>query len=172
MSRAFLTPSVTKQSFFIQLTCPHLVITNHNKPADDLPLSHSGSLVAMGTTDGDISVYDCRELKVLIDNVSVFTVQVIVPLPSPSPPPPSHTHTHPQLLTRVSRVHSVFVTGLTFVPTARDQQPPEQPGEALLSVSADRTCCVTMVTTQSGEYYDIKLTLIPDHNDIPFSPLK
>ena len=69
-------------------------------------------------------------------------------------------------------MHSVFVTGLTFVPTARDQQPTEQPGEALLSVSADRTCCVTMVTTQSGEYYDIKLTLIPDHNDIPFSPLK
>ena len=63
-----------------------------------------------------------------------------------------------QLLVRVSNVHTVFVTGLAFIPVATAEAVTSSPDKqvskpdklALISVSADRTCSATLVRRQSG----------------------
>ena len=75
----------------------------------------------------------------------------------------THTHTHTQLLKKINKVHSVFVTCLTFV--SASQPGPEKKQvkrqkpvgkEVLLSVSVDRTCSVTDTTARSGKFSDYK----------------
>ena len=81
---------------------------------------------------------------------------------------PTHTYTlhricvvvHFQLLTRVSGVHTVFVTGLVFIPlqskvttTSSVKQVSKPEKLVLISVSADRTCSGTLVRRKSGWYF-------------------
>ena len=71
---------------------------------------------------------------------------------------------HTQLLSKVAAVHTVFVTGLLFLPLLAKKQESKK-GEpssgklvskreklVLISVSADRTCSATLVTQKSGIY--------------------
>jgi prolactin regulatory element-binding protein len=72
-----------------------------------------------------------------------------------------------KLLSRVSGVHTVFVTGLAFLPlttkpavTSSGGKPVSKPGKlVLISVSADRTCSVTFVRRKSGTFKFIFLFL-------------
>ena len=64
-----------------------------------------------------------------------------------------------QLLTRVSGVHTVFVTGLVFIPlhskataTSSVKQVSKPEKLVLISVSADRTCSGTLVRKKSGRF--------------------
>lgn len=76
---------------------------------------------------------------------------------------------HLQLLVRVSNVHSVFVTGLAFIPVATTESVSSSPDKqvskpdklALISVSADRTCSATLVRRQSGRFTFIVFFIIP-----------
>ena len=69
---------------------------------------------------------------------------------------PSHT----QLLSKVSGVHTVFVTGLAFIPMETITKPVNPAGKqvskpdrlALISVSADRTCSATPVKRTTRKY--------------------
>ena len=56
-----------------------------------------------------------------------------------------------QLLSRVAGVHTVFVTGLVFLPlSTAEKQVSKQDKLALISVSADRTCSATFIRKKSG----------------------
>ena len=50
-----------------------------------------------------------------------------------------------QLLVQAPRVHSIFITGLTFIHpgNCKGVDKNDQSNEVLLSISADRTCSVT-----------------------------
>lgn len=50
-----------------------------------------------------------------------------------------------QILVQAPRVHSIFITGLTFIHpgNCKEVGKNDQTDEVLLSVSADRTCSVT-----------------------------
>ena len=60
-----------------------------------------------------------------------------------------HCFVRVQLLRRVPKVHSFSVTSLCFVSGSEGKQPKE----LLLSVSADRTCCVTMSKEKGKHLY-------------------
>jgi hypothetical protein len=62
-----------------------------------------------------------------------------------------------KLLSKVAAVHTVFVTGLLFLPlptkkrvSSSGKQVSKQEKLVLISVSADRTCSATLVTHKSG----------------------
>ncbi len=65
-----------------------------------------------------------------------------------------HSLTHMQPLTQIRDVHGIFVTGLAFVILPRAADKPVSPGGreqvALVSVSADRLCCVTSIGEEKG----------------------
>lgn len=69
-----------------------------------------------------------------------------------------------QVLVKASKVHSVFITGLAFVkPDHRNEasKPSDtfQDDEVLLSISADRSCCVSGVNRTAGNVLAVRLFL-------------
>ncbi len=65
-----------------------------------------------------------------------------------------HSLTHMQPLTQIRDVHGIFVTGLAFVTLPHAADKPVSPGGreqvVLVSVSADRLCCVTSIGEEKG----------------------
>ena len=84
----------------------------------------------MGTAEGNASVYN-HNLQVSY----IHTCERVLTL----------LDLHTQVLHSVARVHSVFITGLTFarLGTGGKSDSDGTETEVLLSVSADRSCSVT-----------------------------
>ena len=96
--------------------------------------SSDGLMIAVGTTEGNISVFDC-ELRVSLPCYAIMKILCI--------------HLLLQLVNKISKIHSIFITGLTFIKPGNirecEHTTKEQNKEVLLSISADRTCCVSQV---------------------------
>ena len=73
-----------------------------------------------------------------------------------------------QVLHKIARVHSVFVTGLTFIdlckkiPVSSSASADSKFTQVILSVSVDKTCCATILPEAGTypEYFLIELVFL------------